>query len=247
MRVRAVFLAALVLVLLPAVAAANYAHVVQPGESLSSIARIDGLSVTVLARANGISPEAQLIAGRTLWIPPRTAAVQSSAANTSTVGSDRDTGSATTTRASTGAPRSTASAGAPLPTAQLVSSGQIATVAATYGVPASLAEAVAWQESGWNNAEVSKIGAVGVMQIVPTTWAWIDRYLTPGNPLGTSSAAENVRAGVLLLHQLLQVTGNNERLAVAGYFQGLASIARFGLYPSTRRYVRDVLALSARF
>jgi soluble lytic murein transglycosylase-like protein len=257
MRVRVVLLAVPVLVLtlvpalFPAVAAANYAHVVQPGESLSSVARIDGLSVAALARANGISPQAQLITGQTLWIPPRTGAVQSSAASrpttTSDADGDGDHDSATTPPVSTDAARPTASTAVPVPTAQIVSSEQISAVAAAHGVPAALAEAVAWQESGWNNAEVSKIGAIGVMQIIPSTWTWIDRYLTPSDPLGTASAAENVRAGVLLLHQLLQATAGNERLAVGGYFQGLASIRRFGMYPSTQRYVSNVLALAARF
>lgn len=256
MRARAVLLAVLVLALFPAVAAANYAHVIQPGETLTSIARIDGLSIAALARANGLSSQAQLIAGRTLWIPPQTRTVSSSSATSSSANrptatadadADGDTDSSTKTAVSTQTTTASVPVGAPIPTAQMVSSEQIAAVAAANAVPASLAEAVAWQESGWNNAAVSKAGAIGVMQIVPTTWAWIDRYLTPSSPLGTASAAENVRAGVLLLHQLLQVTGGNERLAVAGYFQGLASIRRFGMYPSTRRYVSDVLALAARF
>jgi N-acetylmuramoyl-L-alanine amidase len=229
MRVRAVLLAVLLaLALFPVAASANYAHVVQPGETLTSIAAVDGLSVGVLARANGISSSAELIAGKTLWIPPQRAAAMPAASAAQT--------SATSV-----------AAGPPIPTAARVSSSQIAAVADANGVSAALAEAVAWQESGWNNDEVSNIGAVGVMQIVPTTWTWIDRYLTPADPLGTASASENVRAGVLLLHQLLQITGGNEQLAVAGYFQGLASVRRFGLYASTRRYVADVLALAEHF
>ncbi len=128
-----------------------------------------------------------------------------------------------------------------------MSSGDIAAIAAENGVPASLAEAIAWQESGWNNDEVSGIGAVGVMQIVPSTWTWIDQYLTPSVPLGTASAAENIRAGVLLLHELLAVTGDDYAMAIAGYYQGLASVKAHGMYPDTRQYVDDVLALQQRF
>ncbi|MDE3130614.1 MAG: lytic transglycosylase domain-containing protein, partial [Acidobacteriota bacterium] len=145
--------------------------------------------------------------------------------------------------------RSTGSAAAagPQPTPERVSSAEIADVADANGVPANLAEAIAWQESGWNNDVVSGVGAVGVMQIVPNTWSWIDRYLTPSNPLGTASASENVRAGVLLLRQLLQLTGGNQPLAIAGYYQGLGTVKRFGMYPSTRHYVDNVLALEQRF
>jgi murein DD-endopeptidase MepM/ murein hydrolase activator NlpD len=248
----------LVLALLPAAAAANYAHVIQPGETLTSIARIDGLSIAALARANGLSSQARLIAGQTLWIPPREGAVQTTSTTASASGADADADGdrdttvtaptkTTTAPVPTQTTTATSGTGAPVPTPQFVSSGEIATVATANGVPAALAEAIAWQESGWNNAEVSNAGAVGVMQIVPDTWTWIDRYLTPSDPLGTASASENIRAGVLLLRQLLEITGGNERLAVAGYFQGLASIRRFGMYRSTRRYVADVLALAQRY
>ena len=278
MRVRAFVLAVLVSALFPVAASANYAHVVQPGETLTSVAAVDGLSIEAIASANRISPEAQLIAGQTLWIPPRTTVTAALGAAATTSGTtervaattttrtetsagsedadeDGDTDAAaatentsqTTTQPSSSAPHTSAVSGGPTPTPERVTSTEIAGVADANAVPAALAEAVAWQESGWNNDVVSSIGAVGVMQIVPTTWTWIDRYLTPANPLGDASASENIRAGVLLLHQLLGLTGGNEQLAVAGYYQGLGSVKRFGMYPSTRHYVADVLALSQRF
>ena len=238
MRVRAFLLAALVMGVLPASAAADYPHVVEPGETLTSVAATDGLSVEAVAAANGISSEAQLVTGQILYIPPQTA-------DTTAL-----TQSATTGETTNGAAEQTSHAtpsGSPEPTAEFASSAEIADVADEYGVPASLAEAVAWQESGWNNDEVSGIGAVGVMQIVPATWNWIDRYLTPSAPLGTASASENIRAGVLLLHQLLVETGDDVSLAVAGYYQGIASVQAYGMYPDTQQYVADVLALEQRF
>lgn len=286
MRVRAFLLAVLVSALFPVAASANYAHVVQRGETLTSVAAVDGLSIEAIARANGISPQAQLIAGQTLWIPPRDAAnaalgaaatgtssseqvttTSSHVAATTTTSAeaedadddgDTDTSAdanAVTTTTSRQAATGSTSAGSqtalstatPVPTLERVSSAQIAGVADANGVPAALAEAIAWQESGWNNDEVSSVGAVGVMQIIPTTWRWIDTYLTPANPLGTASATENIRAGTLLLRQLLALTGGNEQLAVAGYYQGLASVRRFGMYASTRHYVADVMALAQRF
>lgn len=235
----------LVLALSPAVASADYAHVVQPGETLTSVARVDGLSVATLAYANGISTNAELIAGKVLWIPPQSTTTAATSAQTVTTTNPTTT---TQSSAATAPAVSSSTAGAdPQPTTERVSSDEIAAVADANGVPPALAEAIAWQESGWNNDEVSDVGAVGVMQIVPSTWSWIDHYLTPADPLGTWSATENVRAGVLLLHQLLDVTDGNQELAVAGYFQGLASIRQFGMYPSTRLYVADVEALERRF
>jgi soluble lytic murein transglycosylase-like protein len=197
-----------------------------------------------------------LVAGQILEIPPQTSANRASAPVKLTVSTVRPvlTSQAVSGR-SGGVPvritRSAATAVSstgtkPYPTPEHVSASEIAGIASANGVPAALAEAIAWQESGWNNDEVSNIGAVGVMQIVPSTWAWIDSYLTPSDPLGTDSALENVRAGVLLLHQLLEITGDNQSLTIAGYFQGLSSVETVGMYRSTRRYVANVLALEQR-
>ena len=52
---------------------------------------------------------------------------------------------------------------------------------------------------------------------------------------------------MLLLHALLDATGGDEALAIAGYIQGLSSVRRYGMFSVTRQYVRDVLALSRHF
>jgi soluble lytic murein transglycosylase-like protein len=124
----------------------------------------------------------------------------------------------------------------------------VGSIAAANGVPASLADAIAYQESGFNNDEVSSADARGVMQILPGTWAWIQRTLVPGaSPLAPASAADNVRGGVLLLRSLLNSTGGDPAMAAAGYFQGLPSVQRYGVYPSTQQYVNDVMSLAQRF
>lgn len=235
--------------LLPAAAAADVPHVVEPGESLSSVAATDGLSVAALAAANGLAPYAELTVGQVLEIPPQSAASTTVATTgsseyvsdtTPTQTSSADTGQTPTETTATG------SGAGPYPTQEHVSGSEIAEIADANGVPAALAEAIGWQESGWNNDEVSSADAVGVMQIVPSTWTWIDQNLTPDDPLGASSASENVRGGVLLLHELLSLTGDNYAETAAGYYQGLDSVKRYGMYPSTRQYVDDVLALEQR-
>lgn len=319
----------------PAAASAAFPHVVTPGESLSSIATVDGMSVAALAAANGLAADSQLLAGSTIQIPPLmggvTASTSSPATGTpATIGSSADVAggdddndsdgtasavagtavpvSMSTARSGSGSylvqPGDTLSAIAaragttiaqlaaanglnpnglllygtllrlsgggngvaaatsqpvgaaaegsptapPYPTAERVSASQISSVAAANGVPASLADAIAWQESGFNNSLVSTADARGVMQILPGTWDWIQHTLVPGaSPLATASAIDNVRGGVLLLRSLLNSTGGDPALAAAGYFQGLPSVVRHGLYPSTQRYVNDVLALARRF
>jgi LysM repeat protein len=55
----------------PGTASADFQHTVLPGESLTSIAAADGLSVDQVAAANGMSPTTQLVAGTTVAIPPQ--------------------------------------------------------------------------------------------------------------------------------------------------------------------------------
>src|SRR5271169_3455270 len=54
-------------------------HQVTPGETLTSIAAADGLSVAGLAAANGLSTEAYVISGQILVIPAQTAGTESAA------------------------------------------------------------------------------------------------------------------------------------------------------------------------
>jgi N-acetylmuramoyl-L-alanine amidase len=324
-------LAALTLLAFPAAANAAFEHVVALGESLSSVAATDGLSVAQLAAANGISTDTQLIAGTTLAIPPQSSlpvtAAQSSSPVTQPVASttgdgDSDSGySSADAQTSTGATSSTAtsspsssagggsyvvqpgdtlsaiaaragvsvdslaaangidlngtllsgsvlslsgtpstvtmvsqpvststgSTGGPYPTPQTVNASDVGSIASADGVSPSLAAAIGWQESGFNNDLVSSTGAVGVMQIEPGTWSWIGQNLAGSTPLSPYSATDNVRGGVLLLHSLLSATSGDPALAAAGYYQGLASIRQHGLYSDTQQYVNDVLALRGQF
>jgi soluble lytic murein transglycosylase-like protein len=134
----------------------------------------------------------------------------------------------------------------PYPTPERVSSSEVGSIASSNGVPASLADAIGWQESGFNNDLVSSADARGVMQILPGTWQWINSSLTR-SALSPYSAADNVRGGVLMLHSMLRSTGGSPSLAAAGYYQGLPSVQRYGLFPSTQRYVRNVMSLASSF
>lgn len=209
---------------------AGGAYVVRFGDTLSGIAVQAATTVASLAAANGLNPDGVLLAGTMLTVP--------GGSQTSYIEhvSTRVSSTTATTRGNTAGP---------YPTNQYMSASQIAAIAESEGVPASLAKAIGWQESGWSNAVVSPAGAVGVMQIVPSTWRWIAANLATV-PLAPASATDNVRAGVLLLRALLAQTGSDGQ-AAAGYYQGLASISQSGELPSTRQYVADVIALQSHF
>ena len=204
-------------------------YVVQAGDTLSAIAARSGESVDAVAAANGLNPKEFLITGTVLRVP-------SGSGSGSTVDVSMSSGSSGASEQPVGAPAQGTPTDPPYPTPERVSASQVGAVAAANGVPASLADAIAWQESGFNNDLVSSADARGVMQILPGTWEWIQHTLdTGGPPLAPASAADNVRGGVLLLHSLLNSTGGDPAMAAAGYYQGLPSVIQHGVYPSTQQ------------
>ena len=110
-----------------------------------------------------------------------------------------------------------------------------------YGVDPKLARALAWMESGFQQDVVSSVGALGVMQLLPETWEFVDTVLlgfrTPRTYQG------NVRAGVRYLRWQLEEFDGNVRLALAGWYQGARAVREVGLYDDTKLFVRVVLAL----
>jgi N-acetylmuramoyl-L-alanine amidase len=218
-------------------APAGGSYVVAPGDTLSAIAARAGMSVNQLAALNGLNPNAYLISGTVISLG-------------GSGGTEFVSGGATSSSAA-GQPVGAAAEGQPTdppyPTPETVSAPEVGSIAAANGVPSSLADAIAWQESGFNNDLVSSADARGVMQILPGTWQYIQSDLNPGPALAPASATDNVRGGVLLLHSLLTATGGDPALAAAGYYQGLPSVQQNGMYPDTQQYVQDVMSLEQQF
>ena len=116
--------------------------------------------------------------------------------------------------------------------------------AAYYGVDQHLVRGLAWQESGYQPSVVSKDGAVGVMQITPETWSYVETFVVGHRvPAGVEG---NVQIGVAYLHYLLQMFGGSTSKAVAAYYQGPASVSVYGISAESEVYVNDVLALAQR-
>src|SRR5215218_3802742 len=201
-------------------------YIVRAGDTLSGLAANSGVSLEQMAAANGLDPSGLLLTGTVLKLP---------------------SGSPAPARASEPLPaQRVVPAAAPEPTPTRVGAGDIQSVASAHGVSPSLAAAIAWQESGFNNAEVSSANARGVMQVMPGTWDYVENNLA-GRPLDANSATDNVHAGVIYLRHLLDVTGGDESAAIAGYYQGLGSVQSRGLFDDTQRYVANVQALRSRF
>jgi LysM repeat protein len=112
------------------------------------------------------------------------------------------------------------------------------------GVDPHLVRALAWMESGYQTNLTSDAGAWGVMQILPTAWDYVQNVLigktVPRTPAG------NVQIGVAYIHQLLGEFGGDERLAVGAWYEGARAVREHGLYPETKVFVDNVLALRTR-
>jgi hypothetical protein len=116
--------------------------------------------------------------------------------------------------------------------------------ARVYRVDPGLVRALAWMESGYHPGLVSSSGARGVMQVLPITKDYVETVLLGRRVPWTVSGG--IHVGVVYLRQLLREFGGNERLALAAWYQGPASIRRNGVARGTRAFVDDVLALRSR-
>jgi LysM repeat protein len=239
------------------------AHVVAPGEGLILIARRYGVSPTLLASTNGLTLQSVIVPGQRLSIP--SGAVGSSAVHVVQAGeswfliaqryrvSPHDLASVNASRLDAvivPGQRLTLPSGADLSAApeSAASRNDVRSSldhwSAVYGVDPKLVRAVAWMESGWQQSAVSDIGAVGVMQLLPETWAWVESYLI--GEATTRDADGNVRAGVRFLRWQLEHFDGDVDLALAGWYQGAAAVRRIGLYDDTKQFVSVVKALYGR-
>ena len=203
------------------------AYTVRAGDTLGGLARQTGVSMQAMAAMNGLDPSGVLLEGTVLKLP---------------------SGAPAPAHASEPAPTATVvPVAAPEPTAQSVTAADVQNVAAAHGVSPSLAAAIAWQESGFNNSMVSGANARGVMQVMPGTWDYVQQNLAGDRTLDPNSATDNIHAGVMYLKRLITDAGGDENAAIAGYYQGLASVRDRGMYDDTQQYVANVQALRSRF
>src|SRR5262245_8822527 len=104
-------------------------------------------------------------------------------------------------------------------------------------VRAELVRAVVQVESAFNPRAVSRVGAMGLMQLMPAT-ARASGVLTAFDPV------ENIRGGVAYLRQLLDRYANNEELALAAYNAGPGAVDKHNQtvppYRETRNYVKQI-------
>jgi murein DD-endopeptidase MepM/ murein hydrolase activator NlpD len=203
-------------------------HTVQPGDTATGLAvRFHAWTAELIAH-NHLGPGAGLRVGEQIEIPVVTAAVDK-ARTQEPARSHRRTEPRSGTKMA-------------YPSRQQVRQA-IVRVSRRQGVDPQLSLAVSWQEAGWRMHHVSSAGAVGAMQVLPSTAKWMELYV--GRDLKPRRLRDNVTTGVTLLDVLAAETVSRAR-QVGAYYQGLGAVRRHGLYDDTRAYVDNVLAIRHR-
>lgn len=221
-------------------------YVVRPGDSLWAIASAHGLTVAQLAAANRLNPDDILPIGRHLTLPSK------SSARLVSVQAATPAGPRPSAWTFCSSFRSSPGPWGSLPS-QLAGSSRYYSLApvfrrwaAYYGVSLPLLEAVAWQESGWQQGVVSSTGAIGVGQIEPYTATFISNDLV-GMSLNVKSVSDNIRMSAAFIAYLSRVEGNNRCATIAAYYEGPVNLQALGVFSDTAQYVASVEALVPRF
>ena len=135
------------------------------------------------------------------------------------------------------APRAPAAVGTPAAAGKFTS--PINAAAKRNELDPALLSAVVGQESGFQPRAISSAGAMGLMQLMPST----ARQLNVRNPFYPD---QNVDAGVRHLKQLLENYGGDVNLTLAAYNAGSGAVARSAgipRYAETQNYVRRITNL----
>lgn len=207
----------------PAAAPAPQTYTVKSGDSLWAISSKTGVSLGTLYSLNNLSASSIIYPGQVIKLSGAAAP------------------SAPAPAPAAPAPAAPSTSGTES-VAQIKS--MITATAQSMGVDPALALAFGEQESSFRQNVTSSAGAIGVMQVIPSSGVWASELL--GRQLNLRNTQDNITAGVTIIRQLLKTSPSLD-IAIASYYQGQYSVMSRGMYEDTKVYVNQVKARVARF
>ncbi|WP_425864276.1 LysM peptidoglycan-binding domain-containing protein [Arthrobacter sp. TWP1-1] len=226
-------------------------YVIKAGDTLSSIAAENDVSLSALVSANGADVKAPIYPGKTLIIPGLSAAsseitpIAPKPSDTTAALAPEDEVPSTFLHytypaavVSDANKNKSLLLAAPSPSQEQMKE-LVASTAARMGVDPALAMAFAQQESGFNHQSVSPANAIGTMQVIPDAGEWASGLV--GRELNLLDPQDNVTAGVAIIRALLK-GAPSESEAIAGYYQGQYSVSVNGMFADTEIYVAGINA-----
>ncbi len=115
----------------------------------------------------------------------------------------------------------------------------IRSTSSKYNIEPDIIRAVITAESNWNPDAISHKGAIGLMQLMPST----AKDMLVRNPY---DPAENIEGGTKYLRNLLNKFDGDLSLALAAYNAGPGRVEESGgipAFPETRKYVKNVIEM----
>lgn len=111
-----------------------------------------------------------------------------------------------------------------------------------YGIPVAFIKAVIKIESNFNPRAVSRVGAMGLMQLMPATAEHM-RVTDPFDP------HQNILGGTRYLRRLSDRYDGDINLILSGYHAGPGNVEKAGGIPfeKTQQYVRNVYSWYVRY
>jgi LysM repeat protein len=215
--------------------AGTAAYQVRAGDTLSGIATRHSVTLAALLKTNRLSAASVIYPGQRLKVPAKPAKTATSA--------NSFAGRTYPSSIVNAANRNRAALAHRAVPSRSQTKAMIVATARRHGVDPKLALAIGWQESGWNQRQVSVANAIGVMQVIPSSGQWASDMA--GRKLDLLKTQDNITAGVVILRSLTRSAANLDQ-AIAGYYQGLYSVQHNGMYADTKVYVANIKAHRGR-
>ncbi|MBG6181521.1 LysM peptidoglycan-binding domain-containing protein [Arthrobacter sp. CAN_A1] len=234
----------------PAAPASNGgSYTIKGGDTLGAIAAQHNVSLSALVKANDLTASTMIHPGDKLTLPGKAAPAAEPAP---AVAEDAQTDLVPSTFLHYTYPQHVVSEAnrnkhllnsLPVPGNDAMKS-IVADTARSMGVDPSLALAVSYQESGFNQRAVSPANAIGAMQVIPMSGEWASDLV--GRQLNLLDPHDNATAGVAILQSLIRTSDTLDE-AIASYYQGQYSVTTHGMFSDTKDYVAAITAHQATF